>query len=386
MNQPGIYVVEHKSTSAEIGPGSPYWKRLNIDAQVDEYNDGTETLVGKKPNGILYDVIRKPQQRPLKATPPEERKYTQESSRVCKECKRKKDATPGPHVEIVGEGDDAHEVSCVDGRIITDPGGRLYKTQREFDETPEEYGLRIRAEIGEAPDKYFQRGLIVRFEEESFEAASDTWLIANAIRQRQLQEQAYVKSGRPRERAWPRNPDACDSYGSFCAYFPVCSGEASIDDPTRYRDADRSHEDPEGALAKARRHLPILSTSARKTFRLCQRKYFHEQEQRRRSVYDTDALRFGTLMHKGLEAWWKTVDLDATYAAMAGEADPFERVKAEELMRAYHLRWKDEPLNVLAVEQEFVSPLVNPETGRKSETWQRGGKIDALVRVGDVAA
>jgi len=381
---PGVYVVEHKTTGFEIKPGATYWMRLAIDAQIDQYDDGARSL-GHEPRGILYDVIHKPQLRPLKATPTEERKYTQPSSRACKECK-KKNPSPGPHLETVGEGEEARDIACEDGRIVTDPGGRLYKGQREADETPEEFALRIRADIGEEPDKYFQRGVVVRFDEERRDAAVDTWLTANAIRQLQLRQAEYVKAARPTERAWPRNPDACDSYGSFCQYFPVCSGEADIEDPTRYRDAEQPHEELSAALAESKRRLPLLSASSMKAFRSCPRKYFYSYERRRRSIVESDALRFGTLMHKGLEAWWKTVSLDEALAAMAGEADPFERVKAEELMRGYHVRWLNEPIEVLAVEQEFVSPLVNPESGRESQTWQRGGKIDALVRVGAATA
>lgn len=365
MNTPGIYVVEHKTTSFEIGFGSTYWKRLTLDAQISKYLVGARAL-GHEPIGVMYDVIRKPQLRPLSATPVEAREYTKPKDKACAECK-KKNAAPAPHTDDEGR-------ACKDGRIVTDPGGRLYANMREFDETPDEYAARIRKDIAEDPDKYFQRGHIVRLESEERDAAKDAWELARQIREAQLANR------------WPRNPDACDAYGSFCPYFAVCTGEATIDDPTRYRDADQTHEELSKPVPDDKRHLPLVSTSSFKSFRSCQRKYFYAYERRRRSIAESDALRFGTLMHKGLEVWWKTVDLDAALAAMAGEADPFERAKAEELMRAYHVRWSGEQLEVLAVEAEFVAPLVNPETGRESQTWQRGGKIDALVRVGAAAS
>ena len=360
----GIYVVEHKTTSLEIGAGSSYWRRLTLDSQISNYQVGARSL-GHEPIGVIYDVIRKPQIRPLEATLPEKREYTKPKDRGCKECKKKNPA-PLPHVELVDE----REVACVDGRIVTDPGGKLYANMRETNETPEEFAVRLRADIGSDPDKYFQRGDLVRLEEEEKDAARDTWELARQIRDAQLANR------------WPRNPDACDAYGSFCQYFPVCSGEASIDDPNRYRNADHAHEELSKPLPDDKRHLPIVSSSSMKSYRSCPRKYFYGYEQRRRSVSESDALRFGTLMHKGLEAWWKTVSLEAAFAAMAGEADLFERVKAEELMRGYHARWADEPFEVIAVEAEFVAPLVNPDSGKPSQTWQRGGKIDALVRVG----
>ena len=80
-----------------------------------------------------------------------------------------------------------------------------------------------------------------------------------------------------------------------------------------------------------------------------------------------------------------TEALDLAIAAMrAAEADPFDLVKAEEMLRGYHLRWSDEPgIVVLDVEREFVAPLVNPSTGASSKTFERGGKIDVMARIGE---
>lgn len=362
MMMPGVYVVEHKTTALEIGAGSPYWKRLTLDAQVSTYLAGAKAL-GHDAVGVLYDVVRKPQIRPLKATPVEQREYTKPKDKACPECK-KKNASPAPHT--------VDGLTCADGRIVTDPGGRLYANMREFDETPEEYAERLRADIAASPDKYYQRGTIVRLEDEARDADFDAWAVAKALRESQ-------RLGR-----WPRNVDACDSYGSFCEYFPVCSGEATIEDPLRYRDADEAHEELATIPDDEKRRLPIVSSSSLKTYRSCPRKYYYAYELRRRSLVESAALRFGTLLHLGLEVWWKTVDLAQAFAAMAGEADPFELVKAQELMRGYHARWANEPFDVLAVEQGFVAPLVNPETNAESRTWQRGGKIDAIVRVGSV--
>ena len=45
--------------------------------------------------------------------------------------------------------------------------------------------------------------------------------------------------------AWPRSPNACERYRRMCEYFPVCSGESSIDDGTRYVDKTAQHEELE---------------------------------------------------------------------------------------------------------------------------------------------
>lgn len=393
---PGIYVTEHKTTGADIGPGSPYWKRLTLDSQVSNYMVGARAL-GHEPIGVLYDVVRKVRLELLVATPAEKREYTKPKDRACKECKKGKSA--GPHVEIVGEGDEAREVACIDGRIVTDPGGKLYANLREHDETLEEYRLRVRADIAANPDKYFQRGLIVRLAQEEEDAATDVWTIAEQIREsrnraarsleratkRAAKEGTTLDAARTHAivaGAWRRNLDTCNSYGEFCEYWAVCTRETTIDDPTRYRDA-KEHEELED---DGKRRLPVLSTSSGRAFGSCPRKYFYAYEMRRRAISATRALRFGTIFHIGLEVWWTTVDLERALAAMRAayakhEIDPVEAVRAEELMLGYHVLWKNEPLTVVAVESEFSAPLVNPETGAESKTWQRGGKIDAIVRV-----
>jgi hypothetical protein len=179
-----VLIVEHKTSSEQIGPGSEYWRRLRMDGQVSVYYAGARAL-GYDVAGCLYDVLGKPGIRPLKATPPEARKYTKD--------------------------------------------GALYKAQRETDETPDEYEARVLADIAGDADGYYQRGEVVRLDAEMDEAMFDLWQTSRTIHE-------YRKAGRA-----PRNPDGCKQYGRSCSYLPVCSGEASIDDPTRYRRLDDPH-------------------------------------------------------------------------------------------------------------------------------------------------
>ena len=374
------YVVEHKTTALDIGPGSSYWRRLTLDGQVSNYLRGARGF-GFETRSVLYDVVRKVALRPYEATPEEQRAYTQAKSRACAECKKKKPSSPAPHaVELEDEdaADGKRTIFCHEGRVITDPGGRLYASMRDADETLDEYRQRVRADIGESPDKYFQRGVIVRLANEETEAMQDVWDIGRQIRESE------------RANRWPRNPDGCDSFGSLCSYFDACTGVASIDDSTRYRDADKHEElaaDTDGAVATdGKVRLPLLTTSSAKTFRLCQRKYFYAYVLRRRSTFESKALRFGSLFHVGLETWWTTGDLSSAIVAMREKYTQFEidwidAVKAEELMLGYHTRWIDEPLRVVGVEKEFRVPIVNPATGAASKTWELGGKIDALAEV-----
>lgn len=166
-------LVEHKTASGDIGPGSGYWERLRIDGQISVYFAGAKGL-GLQVDGCLYDVIGKVALRQSKATPLEDRKYTKK--------------------------------------------GALYAGQRDHDETLEEYESRIVDHVAENPNRYYHRGTVVRLERELEDAAYDTWATARLIREAQVAKR------------WPRNPDACETYGGWCAYWPICSGSCSEDD------------------------------------------------------------------------------------------------------------------------------------------------------------
>jgi hypothetical protein len=358
-------VVEHKTTSSDIGPGSAYWAKLTLDTQVSAYLGAHEGV-----EGMLYDVIRKPGIRPYKATPPADRKYTKAKDKACPACKSKSGAASAPHAfdrDLVPAlpGTSADLTWCAEGRIITDPGGKLYADQNDRDETPEEHAVRLRADISADPNKYYARGIIVRLPDEAAEAARDTWLVAGSIRESMRLD------------AWPRNPGACDSYGRTCDYWSVCAGQAHLDDEALFRTADTAHEE----LPGVKHRLPLLTNSAMSAYRSCPRRYLYSYVQRRRPVVTPHALTFGTLMHKGLEVWWSTVDLGATLSVVQGAPDPFDVVRAQELLRGYHARWSEEPIRVLAVEKPFVAPLLNPETGHASRTFELGGKCDAIAEV-----
>lgn len=389
-----VTVVEHKSTSSDISPGGRFWTKCELDTQISNYVAGVREL-GYEADSVTYDVVRKLAIEPKKATPLEERKYTQGKSKACAECKKKAPA-PLPHADAktglecrpmmrTGDGaqdwrdwssDDGHDQAQpekFERRVLTDPGGALYATMRETDETLDEFRARCIAEVGESPEKYLQRSTVVRLEEDERDAAFDTWQIGNQIRESQ-------RLGR-----WPRNPDACELYNRLCEYHVVCTRKATIDDDSLYQTEAAAHAELE---APRRFALPILSTSSAKAYRACNRKYQYAYVLRRRPRERSHALRWGTLIHVGLEAWWKgahsdvQLAIDAMRDAAAGqEIDAFDLVKAEVLLHAYHLRWKDEPLRVVAVEREFEAQLINPETGHASRTWVRGGKLDAVAEV-----
>jgi hypothetical protein len=176
-----IVFFEHKTSSSDIGQGSAYWSRLRVDGQVSVYFRGADVL-GYDARECIYDVLGKHGLAPLKATPVESRKYTKP--------KFKK------------------------GVLVEE--ARLYANQREEDESLDEYRERIRGLIGDNPDRYFQRGPVVRLESEMVQHDAELWELARQMHASQ--------SG-----VAPRNPDACMRFGSMCPYFAVCVGESSLD-------------------------------------------------------------------------------------------------------------------------------------------------------------
>lgn len=132
-----------------------------------------------------------------------------------------------------------------------------------------------------------------------------------------------------------------------------------------------------------KRHLRLLTNSEIKTFRRCAREHHYAYRLGYRPVERAAPLRFGTLWHSMQERWWIDRDVDAALAVVSGDCDPFDHAMARALMRGYHVRWGDEPIETIAVEEQFRADLVNPDTGAKSRTFQLGGKVDGLVRLRD---
>lgn len=129
----------------------------------------------------------------------------------------------------------------------------------------------------------------------------------------------------------------------------------------------------------------ILTVSRLRTWRDCRRKHRLKYLDGWRPKVEGEALRFGSLIHTGLEAWWKddgTGRLVAAIEAIEGRSsDAYEQVAAEELLVGYDREWgEDERYEVIAVEETFFAPLLNPETGAASRTWTLAGKLDGIVR------
>jgi hypothetical protein len=124
-SQDRIWILEHKTSSEDIGPGANYWRRLTMDPQVSAYYAGARSL-GYEPAGCLYDVVKKPMLRPLQAN-----------------------------------------------------------KSRSEPETPEQYRDRCLADITGDPMAYYARGEIVRLEADEQESAYDVWHTVQSLRESQ---------------------------------------------------------------------------------------------------------------------------------------------------------------------------------------------------------
>ena len=169
-----VWIVEHKTAGVDVSVGSSYWAKLRMDTQVSVYYAGAQSL-GYDPYGVIYDVLSKPKLRP-------------------------------------------YEVS----------------SKRAEPESAAEFEKRCADAIAEAPDSYYQRGSIVRLEEDMTEAMLDIWQTASQMRD-------SFRMGFA-----PRNPDACEKWGRVCDFFPVCCGETSLSNQRLYRLSSTLHPELTG--------------------------------------------------------------------------------------------------------------------------------------------
>lgn len=246
-NRGRVLIVEHKTSGEDISAGSKYWQRLRMDGQISQYFAGARAL-GHEPAACLYDVLGKPRLEPREATPEAERELTLAKYRACAECKKRKQEAAAPHLDqetgrMCGAGGvfalpDGRQVEVPGeaGKVISEPP-RYKANVRLAAESPAEYRNRIIDAIVAEPGRFYARGEVVRLEADEAEHAGDTWALAKSMREAELAGRA------------PRNPDACVLYGRACAFFDVCTGAASLDDPARFERLTNVH--PELAASAA---------------------------------------------------------------------------------------------------------------------------------------
>jgi len=343
-----VYLLETKTSAEDISPGSTFWKRTILDPQLSLYLPAIRKL-GHDPCGAIYDVCRKPDQRP--GTIP---------------------LVDDDGVKIVHDAA-GQRVRTKDGKKWRQTGDTAagYVLQSR-PETFEEYGYCCFEAIAEDPAKFYARGVVVRLESDEREAAQDMWNTATLMRDAR------------RLNIYPRNVDACVSWGRECDYLSVCSGMMDLKDPLFFRFEEDIHEElaEEGVATTLTDDASLLTQSAMRAYRSCPRKFQIRYVLRMRPIKKAETLSTGHSIHTALDVFRRTGDVDAAKAALE-TTDPYIRAKEEAMILGYSARW-GKPTGIIAIEQTFRVPLVNPETGASSRTFSLGGRVDAIVEAESV--
>ena len=148
------------------------------------------------------------------------------------------------------------------------------------------YGLRCLSTMLNDPQKYFDRRLIQRTDQELLQYNKELCSI--------VKEQEGVKKDVSLQY---RNLKACTKYNSMCEYHALCSGEEDLDHTHLYRVKpdmkEKDRKTPSGSV----------STSRIDCYLTCRKKWAYKYVDKIEKNIDTyrDALHIGSLVHESLE-------------------------------------------------------------------------------------
>ena len=203
-----LALVETKTTSENIEPGSDYRNVLGLNSQICMYFEAYQAE-GIDVETTLYDVIKKPSIRPSLVALTDEAGLKivldTDGNRVCK-----KDGEP---------------------RQTADTEKGYVLQTREM--TPQEWSAKLTADIASRPEFYFQRFEVPLLQTDREQFRTELWEISQDLL-------ACRNKGR-----WYRNTSSCRQWNRLCSYYPLCSGQLSSDNgvPTGFRVADILHEE-----------------------------------------------------------------------------------------------------------------------------------------------
>lgn len=247
-----LVLMDHKTTSAAIeNPSEPYWSQLQIEAQPTVYML-LEHLNGRRVDYAIWDVVRKPGIAP--------RQIPKDQQEAIKR-----------HGDYFG-----------------------FKCESVNAETLEMYTARLAHDCSIVrPQWYFQRRQVTRIDKEIIEKAEETWDLGKAMSEERLR-------GKHR-----RNSDACMNWNRPCQFLGICSGYDTPDsDKWRKKDWVHVELDPMETEDRGKEYLTV---SRMKAFESCKRKHFYSYElgiERAHNEEEAESLRFGSLWHIALEAWF----------------------------------------------------------------------------------
>lgn len=135
--------------------------------------------------------------------------------------------------------------------------------------------------------------------------------------------------------------------------------------------------------------MDLLTSTSLATMRKCPRMYQLRYQLGWSRDRVRDVFRFGSAYHNGLEAFNRGASADEaahiagrTYSPVPDWADEaawqLEAVQVGELVYGHCWRYGQEERTVLAAEQTFRIDVRNPETRRRSKSFQLAGKIDCI--------
>lgn len=265
-----IKILEHKTTIDSIESDSTYWGKLAMDSQISKYllaarHDGFEDI-----NTVLYDVIRKPAQRP-RGVPVQD--------------------VDGLAIVLDGNG---QRVRTKSGTWRQSGNAELSYVMQTREETPEEFRDRILETLRGDRALYFTQREIPRLDTDLLEYMNDAWALSQQI--------LYYRS----RKLWPRNPQACTAFGT-CEFFTLCMGRDRVDG-IKFDKAPKAHAE----LSLVPGDKEFLTNSRLNALRRCARYHFLKYEEPTEIVGEVnEALAVGDLFHKGAEVFLKQQQREA---------------------------------------------------------------------------
>ncbi len=269
-----LIAIEHKSSSADLTPGSHYWRRLNLDSQVSKYLLSLRQSGRHEVRSCLYDVAAKPQTMP-KAVSAGNVRTIAESGSFC-----------GLTVS-----DRTREIVARRFAAETGPKGGFVGKFHET-EALELYGLRLRSLIRLDPSVWFGRLVVTRTDDELELYARELWELTADVRRSR------------RTAISPRNSSACWSFARACEFFDVCTGTEDVEDRSLFERLDSVHVELAAEFPDRGRN--VITNSRLGTFLQCREKHRLKYEEGFAPVgrSDSGALFWGGLFHEALEIIW----------------------------------------------------------------------------------
>ena len=240
-----LYCGDYK-TASQVGPA--YWEELSTNPQLSQYYLGCRQA-GIPVVGFFWDVIVKPGIKPKKLTK-------------------------------------AAIAELESGDYCGLPFAPGYHDEEE--ETPEMYGQRVLVDCTSNADRYFQRRIINRRDEDVYEYMQDLYAIVMDVDRCKQSGQFY------------RNLSACKRYGKLCEYHSICSGV----DRGKGQFVTRPSVDAADRPTEKGSYSPSRLTC----FARCHREYEYKYEEKLEPAkFTTDAsLAIGSYLHGALEVWMQS--------------------------------------------------------------------------------